>query len=172
MKTIEIRRHSIRAQDGKLTQQGVTLARMLGEKMGRFNRVVTSPLPRAIQTAVAMGFAVDATAELLAGTEMGIQLECPFGSSFSEYAQAARKKNSPDWQYARALADFYHKLVDALPDHGSALVINHSGVVEMSAAACLPKDNLDFLGDYVLYCEGVRLSWDNGAFTSAEIIRV
>ena len=172
MKTIEIRRHSIRSLDGKLSQEGVSLARMLGNEMGRFNRVVTSPLPRAFQTAIAMGYAVDETFEILAGTEMGIELDCPFGSSFSEYSQAARQKDSPDSHYASALAIFYQKLVSSLPEGGAALVINHSSVVELSAAACLPEINLDFLGDFVLYCEGCRLTWDNGAFIRAEFIRV
>ena len=60
MKTIEIRRHSIRSNPGvHLNQQGVTLARLVGQNLGPFDRVVTSTLPRAFETALAMGFAVD-----------------------------------------------------------------------------------------------------------------
>jgi hypothetical protein len=61
MKTLEVRRHSLR-KDGagsQLSQEGVDLARRLGASTGPFARVVTSVVPRARETAIAMGFAVD-----------------------------------------------------------------------------------------------------------------
>ncbi len=66
MKTIEIRRHTYRTKPGQhLSQQGVTLARHVGEGIGPFARVVTSTVPRAFETAIAMGFAVDEQNELM-----------------------------------------------------------------------------------------------------------
>lgn len=61
MKTLELRRHSFRKQGGgsQLSQQGVTYARRLGATLGPFAYVVTSVVPRARETAIAMGFAVD-----------------------------------------------------------------------------------------------------------------
>lgn len=170
MKTLEIRRHSIRSGQN-LSEQGIHLARLLGEEMGRFDRVITSPLPRAVQTAVAMGFTVDETSELLSSTTVPVELECAWPAGFSEYALAIRQLGAT-YQFARKLANFYQKLVQSLPEDGRALVINHGGVVELSAAACLPETDLTFLGDYVEYCEGVRLTWEDGAFTQAEILRV
>ena len=46
---------------------GVDLARRVGEGRGPFAWVVTSPRPRYIETAVAMGFAVDDEVTALAG---------------------------------------------------------------------------------------------------------
>jgi broad specificity phosphatase PhoE len=43
----------------QLSQEGVALAREVGASMGPFVCVVTSVVPRARETAVAMGFAVD-----------------------------------------------------------------------------------------------------------------
>lgn len=172
MKTIEIRRHSIRSYSGQnLSQAGVQLARQLGKDMTGFERVVTSPLPRAIQTAVAMGFAVNETADLLARFEQGLAIDGSAGGGFQDYSYAVRN-NPATAQFAQELADFYQKLAQDLPEDGSALVINHSGIVELSAVACLPNENLDHLGGSIHYCEGVRLKWNNGAFISAEILRV
>ena len=172
MKTIEIRRHSIRATPGQnLSQPGVSLARLIGEEMGRFERVITSPLPRAYQTAIAMGFAVDQTSELLATYGDEVNLECPWPASFSEYAAAVRK-NGATARYARSLADFYQELARSMPEGAATLVVNHGGVVELSAVACLPEADLDPLGDYIEYCEGVHLTWEAGAFTRAQILRV
>ena len=68
MRYLEVRRHSKRVRPGQhLSQWGVLLARRVGDELGPFDRVVTSPLPRCIETAVAMGFAVDETIEALAG---------------------------------------------------------------------------------------------------------
>jgi hypothetical protein len=172
MKVLEIRRHSIRAKPGQnLSQQGVTLARLVGEEMGRFDHVVTSPLPRAFQTAIAMGFAVDETVELLGSFGDDVMLECPWPARFSEYSAPARS-NGATTRYVNKLASFYHKLVASLPEGGTALVVNHGGIVELSTVSCLPEANLDPLGDYVECCEGVRVFWENGVFTSAEILRV
>ena len=80
MKTIEIRRHSIRTIPGDhLNQQGVTLARLVGQNLGPFDRVVTSTLPRAFETAIAMGFAVDEQNELMStyGNEVGREAPWP-----------------------------------------------------------------------------------------------
>ena len=70
MRYLEVRRHSKRSRPNQhLTQWGVALARGLGSQIGPFDRVVTSPLPRCVETAVAMGFAVDETIGQLAGDD-------------------------------------------------------------------------------------------------------
>src|SRR5512143_3142167 len=84
MKTIEIRRHSIRNKPGPhLSQQGVTLARLVGQNLGPFDRVVTSTLPRAFETAIAMGFAVDEQNELMSTYGNDVEREIPWPQSFA-----------------------------------------------------------------------------------------
>jgi hypothetical protein len=66
LRTLEVRRHTMRLiPDHHLTQAGVELARRIGESTGPFQRVITSTLPRAFETALAMGFAVDEQNEVL-----------------------------------------------------------------------------------------------------------
>jgi broad specificity phosphatase PhoE len=172
MKTIEIHRHSIRTKPGQnLSQQGVTLARLVGESMGKFDRVVTSNVPRAFQTAIAMGYAVDEEVELIATFGDDVESECPWPASFADYAAAYHRRGAT-YSYAQRLAGFYVKLAESLPESGSALVINHGGIVEMSAVGCLPSFDHSTLGDYCECCEGVRLTWDGGKFVNAEVLRV
>lgn len=61
MKTLDIRRHSLRKDGGgsQLSQAGVDLARRIGATLGPYAQVVTTPVPRTRETAIAMGFAVD-----------------------------------------------------------------------------------------------------------------
>lgn len=64
MQSIEIRRHSYnkkgeaRGKESHLSQSGVDLARRVGETIGAFDLVLTSAIPRTVETAIAMGFAV------------------------------------------------------------------------------------------------------------------
>lgn len=172
MKTLEIRRHSLRnpaTQD--LSPEGIALARLIGMEMGRFDRVLTSPLPRAIQTAQAMGFKVDETVELLASTGDAVEAECPWPASFVEYA-AAYGRGRATFELARSLAQFYTAVVQSLPEHGAALIVTHGGIVELSAVGCLPSADFSALGDYVESCEGVRLTWQEGQFTNLQVLRV
>lgn len=170
-KTIEIRRHSIRTKPGEhLSQQGVTLARLVGENIGPFDRVITSTAPRAFETAIAMGFAVDAQEELLSTYSDDVEAVLPWPQTFSAY-QAARRHPAVE-RYTRRLSAFYTALANYLADGRAALVINHGGVVELSAVACLPDADYGSFGPHVACCEGVRLTWDQGAFRSVEILRI
>ncbi len=168
MKTIEVRRHSMRFKPGDhLNQPGVTLARLVGQNLGPFDRVMTSTLPRAIETAIAMGFAVDELNETM--SMMPDQIPWPL--SPAEYATVIREDEVAA-RYADQLKDVYIKLADYLLDGRAALVINHGGILELGAIACLPNADHSAWGSHFGYCEGLRLFWENGTFVNGEILRV
>ena len=172
MKTIEIRRHTYRTKPGQhLSQQGVTLARRVGEGIGPFARVITSTVPRAFETAIAMGFAVDEQMELMSSVSDEMEFEAPWPQPPEMYARAIRNGGVLA-KYAKQLADFYHQLANELADDCAALVINHGGIAEMGAAACLPQADHGSWGPHFECCEGVRLFWADGKFVSAHILRV
>jgi broad specificity phosphatase PhoE len=172
MKTIEIRRHSIRERMGQnLSEQGRALAHFIGEELGPFQRVVTSQLPRAFQTAVAMGFQVDEQLELLNTYGDSIEVEIPWPASFDEYAVPLSRNGAPK-RYGQQLLEYYRHLAESLADGGAVLVITHGGVVEIGAVACFPNADHTAWGNYVECCEGVRLFWDEGKFMNIEVLRV
>jgi len=172
MKTIEIRRHSIRQKPGDhLSQQGVTLARLIGQNLGPFDRVVTSTLPRAFETAIAMGFAVDEQSELMNTYRNAVEREAPWPLSLAGYAEVV-KAGGAAAKYANQLAAIYAKLANFLADGRAALVINHGGVLELGAVACLPDADYIAWGSHFEYCEGVRLFWKDDKFVDAEVLRV
>jgi broad specificity phosphatase PhoE len=172
MKTIEIRRHSMRSNPGiHLNQQGVTLARLVGQNLGPFDRVVTSTLPRAFETAIAMGFAVDEQNELMSSYGDAVEREVPYPLSPAGYAEAVLAGRAAA-KYANQLADAYAKLANYLADGRSALVVNHGGVAELGAVACLPDVDHIKWGSHFEYCEGIRLFWEDGKFVNGEVLRV
>jgi broad specificity phosphatase PhoE len=172
MKTIEIRRHSIRSKPGDhLSQRGVSLARRVGENIGPFDRVVTSTLLRAFETAIAMGFAVDEENKLMSSYGSVVEYEAPWPMSLAGYAEVVSKGGAAA-QYGNQLVTFYIKLADFLADGRSALVVNHGGVAELGAVACLPNADHFAWGSHFDCCEGIRLFWDDGKFVDAEVLRV
>ena len=171
MKILEIRRHSIRAQPGDhLNQEGVSLARMVGRNLGPFDHVVTSTLPRAFETAIAMGFAVDEQNELMSTYGHEVEKEAPWPMSFIEYSEVLKCKRAP-MKYARKLKKYYSDIMESIPAGCSVLVINHGGVVELSVVGCLPDFDFSSWGGSVGYCEGARLYWED-KFIRAEELRV
>ncbi len=172
MRSIESRRHTMRTRPGQhLSQAGVSLARRVGEGLGPFDRVVTSTLPRAFETAIAMGFAVDEQAPLLAEMGADVDAEVDWTGGFPEFARAIRLGRATA-RFARAQAELLRAIALALPEGGRALVISHGGIVEAGAIGCLPDADHAAWGQACDYCEGVRLTFDSGRFTDIELLRV
>ena len=178
MRYLEVRRHSKRSRPNQhLNQWGVALARGLGTQLGPFDRVVTSPLPRCVETAVAMGFAVDETIDQLAGKDR-------LGESFPAMEQV-------DWSIGCAVfqpliaadealaafvatqAEVWRSVVEQLPKGGQALLIGHGGAfLDGTAVYCLPEFDHATWGAVSRYCEGIRLHFDGERFSGAEILKV
>jgi hypothetical protein len=171
LRTLEVRRHTMRLiPDQHLTQAGVELARRIGETTGPFERVITSEVPRAFETALAMGFAVDEQSEVLSMLGPGVEEEVAWNAGFAAFTRAVRLGGAAA-RFAQTQADFWRKTLDELSDGGSALLVTHGGIVEAGAVACLPQADHAAWGPFCDYCEGVRLYYDGERFTHIEILR-
>src|SRR4051794_1373355 len=73
MRHLEVRRHSLTkkgqapGRGSHLSADGVALARAVGTEIGPVAYVLTGTLPRTLETAVAMGYAVDGTVDVPSG---------------------------------------------------------------------------------------------------------
>lgn len=174
LRIIEHRRHTRRVKPGQhLSQQGVDLARKAGKGLAPFHLVVTSNLPRAYETAIAMGFAVDEQVAWLASLPEGFEDEVPWNAGIGRIAAAAR--SNPEGavaQFARRLGEFHRELAARLSPNGRALVISHGGIVEASAVGCRPDEDYAAWGPAFSYCEGVRMYFRGTVCVRIEPIRV
>lgn len=171
---IELRRHTMRTKPGKhLSQAGVTLARRVGETLGPFSAVITSTLPRAFETAIAMGFAVDEKEKLLAEMPDAVNTEVDWTSGFPGFGEAYQHNGSTT-RFAKKIANYLDEIARSLPDDGTALIISHGGIIEAATVGCLPDGDFAAWGGYCDYCEGVRLIYDDNQakFVAVEILRV
>ena len=169
---VEHRRHSMRTKPGQhLSQAGVDLARRVGEGMKAFDRVYTSTVPRAFETGIAMGYAVDHQVELLAS--MPSNAEIAFDVGFGRFsAYIGQHPASVVANFSRELAAFHDNVARSLPAGGRALILSHGGFIEASAVGCVPDADHESWGPSCNYCEGVRLTYDDGQFTDCEVLRV
>ena len=171
MRVLEVRRHSMRAIPGAhLTQAGVDLARRIGNTIGPFERVVTSTLPRAFETAIAMGFAVNEQLDLLNTMESAVADEIEWDAGFAEWARVIKQGRAAA-RFAQVQADLLRSIVRTLPDGGRALVVSHGGIVEAGTIGCLLPDIPPIAGNYCGYCEGARLMFEHERVIKFEIVR-
>lgn len=177
MQFLEVRRHTMRVSPGQhISQEGVTLARNLGGTMGKFNLVITSTMPRAFETAIAMGYAVDEQIEGLGMVDDGVQEEVKWDNtvwdvSFERWSRAY-KLNGATNKYCKSIAKIWRKLLTNVPDEGAVLIISHGGIIEAGAIACFPDADPVTWGGFCNYCEGVRIGYDEQHFVSIEILRL
>ncbi len=171
MKFIEHRRHTMRTKPGQdLSQEGVDLARRIGYELGPFEHVVTSTVPRAFQTAIAMGFAVDAQLAELSKLPDEFEQYVAWDAGYVAIAAAAKAhEGGVVARSAAGLAKLFDEIFSSLPEDGGALVISHGAIVEASAIGCCP--DFDYTGWGACgYCEGVLISQD-GMSMSVDALR-
>ena len=171
MRILEVRRHTMRRQPGEhLSQDGIALARRVGSESGPFDRVATSEKPRAIETAIAMGFEVDEILTTLGKTTDGGLNEIGWPSPFARFAEAVSQGGKAA-RSAEGFARVWKDIVMGVPEGGRALIITHGGFVEMGVFGIAPEEDAAGWGDAIGCCEGVRLTFDELRI-HAEVLRL
>ncbi len=161
----------MRTQPGQhLSQAGVRLARRVGEGRGPFDLVVTSPAPRAFETAIAMGFAVDFKHDELDSPDVDVFAELAWSSGFAAFVAAVRQGGMTA-RFGEQQAAVWRSIVQQLPDDGRALVVTHGGFIEAATAALLPAKVAGW-GTFCNYCEGALLTFAGEECVSAVPLRV
>ena len=179
MRWLEVRRHSLtkkdaaRSRGSALSAEGIVLARMVGRSLEPFAYVVTSTSPRAIETAVAMGFAVDDTVELPSGYvagEVEHHGQWRWPRPYRTYAALIGRRGGIA-TVAEANRRIWKRVVQVVPDGAAALVVGHGGGIEPGLVACLPDADHDLWGAPFGHCDGARLGFTEGRFVSIQFRR-
>jgi broad specificity phosphatase PhoE len=177
---LEVRRHSHtkkgdeRGSGSHLSADGISAARAVGEEIGPFGFVVASIVPRTVETAIAMGFAVDACVDQGGGPLWEASLEeVPFHAQW--------ESDEPFVMYADAIArggamrDLAHLQLaiwtDALShveDGEAVLVVTHGGLIDSGLVAALPDADHAAWGPPISQLEGARLAFDGSSFSLEE----
>ncbi len=177
MPVLEVRRHSLVKDHVHLSQAGVDLARRVGASIGPFHRVLTSTITRTLETAVAMGFAVDEQLAVLGEIppdvwdEVGHHERWGWDEPFVAFARLVRE-GGPAARLGRAQAEAWRAIVGDLPQDGRALIISHGRVVEAGAVTCFPHADHASWGPPFGTCEGLQLTYVGDAWTAPKLLRL
>jgi broad specificity phosphatase PhoE len=180
MRCLEVRRHSmiktgmILGRGSDLSQEGVALARVVGESLHPFAYVVTSASPRAIETAIAMGLAVDDTVELPSGYLPGVvdhHEQWRWPAPYRRYADLLQGSTTLA-AVAEAHRVIWTRIVKTVFDGAAALVIGHGGGIEPALVACLPHADHQSWGAPFAHCDGARLSFEGDRFVGIQFHRM
>jgi len=153
-----------------VSKDGIALAQYASSTMGQFSRVVTSEIPRAIETAVAMGYEVNETLAFIGELPQDVFEEVGWPNRFERISEIV-KHSAILKNYSSALAQGMTDIVSKIPESTSALVISHGCIIESAAIGCLPNASHSEWGDAIGYCEGIRFSFDS-KFTDCTLLRM
>ena len=183
MRTIEIRRHSYtkkgdgRGQGSHLSPEGVALARRIGREIGPCDLVLTSPVPRALETAIAMGFAVNDCLEALGdlapavSAEIGHHERWAWEAPFVRFAHVVRQGGSTT-RMGEQQREAWTRALESVPTGGCVLIISHGRIIESGLVTCIPDGDFAAWGPPFQHCEGVRMTFDEGRFQGVQLRRV
>jgi len=184
LRYVELRRHSLIGPDKNLSEEGRELARKAAGAMLRrdFSLVLSSPRPRCIQTAEAMGFPnveVDERFGTLPGErpkpfepEVGKMMEQRGLSLLQAYLEHPGTRKIVE-EHGRAVLEAILEVAGRLPEGGAALVISHGGTIEPAALLAMGAGlDLSRLGGELAPCEGVGFSIEEGKVTGVSVHRL
>ena len=149
MKQVHVRRHGPKNSTGDLTEEGKKLAQSFRKQLGKYDLIISSDKPRAIETA-----------ELLTGLKpiidkrAGIPLFTPeqekkldeLGQNH-QFGTAGVILDNPEYRVmikpkGESLVQLIKELLDKLPKNGKALIISHDGVM-VTAERILKNKTID-----------------------------
>jgi hypothetical protein len=143
--------------------------------MGPFVYVAASLAPRTLETAVAMGFAVDDLLDLsgdlweAAQGELAHRAERDDPRLYLRYIELLSAGGAVA-ALGHRQADLWSRIVMTVSDGAQALLISHGGLIEPGLVAAMPEWPHVRWGRGFKHCEGARLHHNGSSFVDAEIL--
>lgn len=157
-----------------MSREGVRRARVLGETLPEMSWVAVGSQPRHLETAIAMGYAVDEQVAWPSGYvpgEVDHHDQWRWDQPFSHYATLLNRAGG-----LRAVADqhlvHWRRILARVPDGGDALVVSSGGSIEPVLVAAFPHEDHAQWGGALHQLQGGVLIVDrSGEFVSVRFVR-
>ena len=180
MRTLVVLRHGLTKKDrgptatgSHLSAAGVRQARALGEALPAFGHVAVGDQPRHLETALALGYAVDEQVSWPSGYvdgEVEHHDQWAWAEPFVTYAGLLTAGTGLDRVVRDHLAH-WRRVLELVGDGGSALLVSSGGSIEPVLVAAVPGADHPRWGGPLHHLEGAALTWDGGAFTRLDLVR-
>jgi len=177
MPILEIRRHAERTDRGNeqsaLSRAGWEMANVLSKKVGPFALVLSSPLPRAKETAQTIAGRLDAVEPGFLPEMGGVIGDRIFGEmrTLADWAEVLREREDARTFATEQLAT-WARVATRVGEKDRVLAVSHGGIIELPAITLAQRVRAPLEGASFGYCEGVVVTYANGAPTKIEVVRI
>ena len=177
MPILEIRRHAERTDRGNeqsaLSPGGRAMAASLAKRAPQFALVLSSPLPRAKETADLIAGRLDGTEPGLLPEMGGVIGDRIFGEmrTLADWAEVLREREDAR-KFATEQLATWARVAMRVADKDRVLAISHGGIIELPAITLAQRLRARLEGASFGYGEGVLVTYARGAPTKIEALRV
>jgi broad specificity phosphatase PhoE len=167
MSILEIRRHAERmnVQDNQsaLSAAGRAMCERLAKDAPKYALVVSSPLPRAKETAERIAGRVDGVDPALL-PDLGGAAARMFGEmkTLADWALLMRTDEAAR-RFAEEQLPAWARIASRVGDKDRVLAVSHGGIVDLPAIVLADKLGVKLNGPSFGYGEGVRVTYGKGA---------
>jgi broad specificity phosphatase PhoE len=182
VKSFVVLRHALtrkgrRAADtgSQLSSAGVRSARVLGERLPRFDYAAVGDQARHLETAIALGSPVDEQVSWPSGYVEGVvghHDQWSWPQPFLRYAELVRLRGGSGLDgMVRQHLGHWRRILGSLPEGGAGLVVSSGGSIEPVLVAALPEADHEAWGSAFHHLEGAALRWDGTGFGLLQLLR-
>lgn len=176
MPTLEIRRHAQRqdrADDqGALSVAGRALCERLAQQAPSYALVVSSPLPRAKETAERIAGRLDAVEPGLL-PDLGSHAAALFGElrTLADWARLLRDEPEAR-KFAEEQLPTWSRIAGRVGPKDRILAVSHGGIIELPAIHAMQQLGVAIEGSSFGYGEGVAVTYAGGKLAKLETLRL
>jgi broad specificity phosphatase PhoE len=177
MPTLEVRRHAERSERGveqsALSLSGRAMAQSLAKRAPKYALVLSSPLPRAKETAQLIAERLDAVEPGLLPEMGGVIGDRIFGEmrTLADWAEVLREREDAR-KFATEQLTTWSRIAMRVGEKDRVLAVSHGGIIELPALTLAQRLRAPLDGPSFGYCEGVVITYAKGAPTKIEAARV
>jgi broad specificity phosphatase PhoE len=149
------------------------MAESLARQEPKFALVLSSPLPRAKETAQLIAGRLDAVEAGFLPEMGGVIGDRIFGEmrTLADWAEVLREREDAR-KFATEQLATWARVAMRVADKDRVLAISHGGIVELPAITLAQRLRAPLSGASLGYCEGVVVTYAKGAPTKIEIARL
>jgi broad specificity phosphatase PhoE len=177
MPVLEIRRHAERTDRGNeqsaLSLAGRAMAETLAKRTPRYALVLSSPLPRAKETAQLIAGRLDAVEPGFLPEMGGVIGDRIFGEmrTLADWAEVLREREDAR-KFATEQLATWARVAMRVGDNDRVLAVSHGGIIELPAITLAQRLRTSLEGASFGYCEGVVVTYTKGAPAKIDVARL
>jgi broad specificity phosphatase PhoE len=174
---LEIRRHAERADmknnESSLSPAGRTMAESLAKREPKVALVLSSPLPRAKETARLIAGRLDGVEPGFLPEMGGVIGDRIFGEmrTLADWAEILREREDAR-KFATDQLATWARVALRVGEKDRVLAVSHGGIIELPAITLAQRLRAPLEGASFGYCEGVVVTYAKSVPTKIEVLRV